>query len=134
VCVPIAVDQAEDSIRVPAVIPETHRHTILSREAGRGAVVGVQRDVSMDRAGPRGRTARLYGSHSGDPHRIGLLRFEGSNSRHENSIIADGAGEAGNSLLTGRNAGLPQCSERLPSLSAEAKSSSAPVRLALGQE
>jgi hypothetical protein len=88
----------------------------------------------MDRAGPRGRTALLYGSHGGDPHRIGLLRLERSNSRHENSIIADRAGEAGNSLLTGRNAGLPQCSERLTSLSAEAKSSSAPVRLALGQE
>jgi hypothetical protein len=61
-----------------------------------------------------------------------LLRLERTDSRHEDGIIADGAREAGNTLLTRRNAGLPQCSEGLSSLSAEAKGSATASRLTLG--
>jgi hypothetical protein len=52
--------------------------------------------------------------------------------RYEDRVIAYRACEAGYPLFLSRNAGLPECSQRLSSLGAEAKRSSASSRLTLG--
>jgi hypothetical protein len=132
--VPIAVDQTKDSIRVPPVIPETHGDPILGREAAGRAVVAVQRYVGMHGTGPGRRPTLLNRGEGGDPHRISLVRLQGVDSRYEDGVMSYRACKAGNPLLPRCNAGLPERSQRLSSLGAEAKRSSVWSWLALGRQ
>lgn len=132
--VSLAVHQAEDSIRMPAVIPEPHGDPVLTRESGRGTAVGVDRDMAVDCSGPLGRAALFDRLEGGDSHRVGILRLEWEYYRHEDGIVPDGAGQACDPLLLRRETGIPQGMKRSSGFRAEAKGCVRPAGIVLCRE
>lgn len=75
----------------------------------------------MDGSGPPGWATLLDRAGGGDPHRVRVHRLEQRDGRHEHGVIADRAGEAGDPLLPGGQAVLPQLPQRVAGVRAELK-------------
>jgi len=116
-----AVEQAEDPVRVPALIPSPHHPTILGREESGWEGVAVHGDVRVYRSGPLRRAAAPDRFRGADAHRVGSFGLEGKYPAHEYGIVPNGGSEAGDSLLPRCDAGLPESGEGTAGLGTEAE-------------
>jgi hypothetical protein len=103
-----AVHQAKDAIRVPAIVPEMHGRAILSRKPGGRTLIGVEGDVGVDGSRPFRRAAPFNGRTGRSSHGVGALCLQRFDSADEYGVVPNGAGQAGNSLLAGRQTCLPE--------------------------
>jgi hypothetical protein len=118
---PLAVNQAEDTVGVPTVVPEPHSDAVLTRKPGRGQVVSVESNMGVDRSRPLGWAAPLHRGRGGDSQRVRALRLDRPNRRYENRVVSNQACEACHTLFSGREAGVPEGTKRTSGLRAEAK-------------
>jgi hypothetical protein len=132
--VPLAVYQAEDSVRPPLVVPEPHGDTVLAGESRGRPVVGIKGYMSVDRSGPLRRAAALDRGRGGDSHRVGALRLEGRNCRDEDGIVSDRARQACHTLFPRRKAGVPEGTKRSSGFRAEPKRGAGLGRSGLSRE
>jgi hypothetical protein len=116
-----AVDHAKHTVRVPAIVPESHGHAILRRKLGGRQVISIEGDMGVNRAGPFGWATLVHRGHCGDSHGVGLFRLHRSDPVYPDRIIADGTGQACNPFLPGRNAGLPQIPQSRSRFAGESK-------------
>ena len=77
--------------------------------------------MGVDGSGPLGRATLLHRSGGRDPHRVGVLRLQRSDGGHEHGVVADGARQAGDPLLTCGQAVMPEIPECLSGFPAEAE-------------
>src|SRR5215217_3980636 len=55
--IPSAINQTEDSVGMPAIVPETHGGSVLRRKAGGWQAIRIHGNVGMQGTGPGGRPA-----------------------------------------------------------------------------
>ena len=89
--------------------------------------------MSVHRAGPVGRPAAVDRGFGGDAHGIRSGRNEREDPGDEHRVVPDGRGQAGDPLLLGGDALLPECAEAEAGLLSEAKRGLGSVGDAVGR-
>jgi hypothetical protein len=116
-----AINQAENPIGVPSIIPESHSGSILSAESAGRAILRVQGHVRVDRPGPLRWPTSFNGGGGGDAHGVGLHRVERSDPGYEDGVVSDRTGKTGDSFFVRRHTGVPERSQGGTSLTVESK-------------
>jgi len=77
--------------------------------------------MTVDGSGPLGWATLLDRAGGGDPHGVRVFRLERGDGGHEHGVVAYGAGQAGDPLLSCGQAVLPELPESMSGFRAEAE-------------